>query len=338
MEYIPYVYSVIHVPTGQFYIGCKYGKSGGNTHPDLFWVKGGYFTSSDLVKQLIEEFGAESFIVKVRKTFSCPFQTQEYEKRFIRRVFKHKKCLNLNIGGVKVDYENKILKMKVNGVSKYDLIGKKSSEWYRSIDPETGLTNAQIQALKITGIKRSQETIEKIRLSKQVVGEDGLTLAKRLGLRRTGSNNTVHIPGVKEKVSEGVKRFLENESEEDRSKRLAIQRQAMKRPEVRQKQIDWNKDRNPARNTFWYNDGVQSFRLKPDDPKILSLGLYEGRIAGDSISGHKYEKVVCPHCDTAGAGGNMKRYHFDNCSKRNNEIKLGSDKNDSTYSLEEVLN
>lgn len=29
--------------------------------------------------------------------------------------------------------------------------------------------------------------------------------------------------------------------------------------------------------------------------------------------GHVYEKILCPYCGKVGAGGNMKRWHFDNC-------------------------
>lgn len=29
--------------------------------------------------------------------------------------------------------------------------------------------------------------------------------------------------------------------------------------------------------------------------------------------GRKHPNVTCPHCDLTGSGGNMKRYHFDNC-------------------------
>ena len=32
--------------------------------------------------------------------------------------------------------------------------------------------------------------------------------------------------------------------------------------------------------------------------------------------GHKYTKVICPHCKKKGGGGNMKRYHFDNCKNK----------------------
>jgi len=29
--------------------------------------------------------------------------------------------------------------------------------------------------------------------------------------------------------------------------------------------------------------------------------------------------VTCPHCGKEGAGGSMKRYHFDNCKEKNND-------------------
>lgn len=32
-----------------------------------------------------------------------------------------------------------------------------------------------------------------------------------------------------------------------------------------------------------------------------------------AAKGRKFENVICPHCGTIGAGGNMTRYHFDNC-------------------------
>jgi len=30
-------------------------------------------------------------------------------------------------------------------------------------------------------------------------------------------------------------------------------------------------------------------------------------------TGMKYKESVCPHCNKKGGGGNMKRYHFNNC-------------------------
>lgn len=36
---------------------------------------------------------------------------------------------------------------------------------------------------------------------------------------------------------------------------------------------------------------------------------------GNHMYGRKLEVVGCPHCDTKGAGGSMKRWHFDNCKE-----------------------
>ena len=33
----------------------------------------------------------------------------------------------------------------------------------------------------------------------------------------------------------------------------------------------------------------------------------------ESRTGMKYKEHTCPHCGKVGRGGNMKRYHFDNC-------------------------
>jgi hypothetical protein len=50
MDYIPYTYIVKNKTTGLFYYGVKISKLDAN--PKLFWQR--YFTSSRLVKQLIE--------------------------------------------------------------------------------------------------------------------------------------------------------------------------------------------------------------------------------------------------------------------------------------------
>ena len=36
---------------------------------------------------------------------------------------------------------------------------------------------------------------------------------------------------------------------------------------------------------------------------------------GNHMYGRKLEVVECPHCNTKGAGGSMKRWHFDNCKE-----------------------
>lgn len=96
----PYTYFVLHIPTGLKYYGSKYGK---DSDPRTFWKPGGYFTSSVKVKQLLEEYGIDSFKAEVRKVFNEPGQALNYEYRFLKRVSAIKKTdwLNENLGGEK---------------------------------------------------------------------------------------------------------------------------------------------------------------------------------------------------------------------------------------------
>ena len=97
---IPYTYFVLHIPTGLKYYGSKYGKG---ANPDTFWKSGGYFTSSVKVKNLLNEYGIDSFKAEVRKVFESPDQALNYEYRFLKKVSALDKSewLNENLGGEK---------------------------------------------------------------------------------------------------------------------------------------------------------------------------------------------------------------------------------------------
>lgn len=96
----PYTYFLLHKPTGLKYYGSKYER---DADPALFWKPGGYFSSSDKVKSLILEYGAETFRAEVRKIFSTPDDAIEYEYKFLEKVGALKKAdwLNENAGGKK---------------------------------------------------------------------------------------------------------------------------------------------------------------------------------------------------------------------------------------------
>lgn len=94
---IPYTYYILHIPTGKKYYGSKYGKG---ANPETFWKIGGYFTSSEKVKTLLQEYGAGSFRAEVRKIFDTPEQALKYEYRFLTKVHALDKTewLNENLG------------------------------------------------------------------------------------------------------------------------------------------------------------------------------------------------------------------------------------------------
>lgn len=81
METIPYTYKLIFKPTGQYYYGVRYAK---NCNPSDLWDK--YFSSSKHIHNLIKEFGLNSFIVKITKTFTNKEDAINYEHKILTRV------------------------------------------------------------------------------------------------------------------------------------------------------------------------------------------------------------------------------------------------------------
>lgn len=59
----------------------------------------------------------------------------------------------------------------------------------------------------------------------------------------------------------------------------------------------------------WFNDGTNDYFIFPNDIK-------ENYMSGRIKKTRTMIVKCCPHCNASGAGGNMTRYHFDNCKNR----------------------
>jgi hypothetical protein len=77
----PYTYLIKHIPTDQYYYGVRYAKK---CNPNDLWKA--YFTSSKRVKNLIEQYGKDSFEYEVRKTFDSIEDAQNWEKRVLMKM------------------------------------------------------------------------------------------------------------------------------------------------------------------------------------------------------------------------------------------------------------
>lgn len=77
----PYTYCITHVPSGKRYYGVRWAK---NCDPSELWVT--YFTSSKVIKSLIEQDGAESFTYSVRKVFTTIEKALLWEQTVLYRL------------------------------------------------------------------------------------------------------------------------------------------------------------------------------------------------------------------------------------------------------------
>ena len=81
--YIPFTYCLTFIPTGQRYYGVRYTEKE-IAHPDQLWTT--YFTSSNIIKDLITEYGKDSFTYQVRKMFIDAVSANAWETQFLTKI------------------------------------------------------------------------------------------------------------------------------------------------------------------------------------------------------------------------------------------------------------
>jgi hypothetical protein len=131
MSTIPFSYHLFHNPTNQHYYGIKYAKG---CNPTDLWTT--YFSSSDKVKQLITEYGVDSFVATVRRTFSTASEALAWECRVLQRLNVRDRTdwLNRHNGGTKfrspIEHSpetKEILRRKITGKKRSENTKKKQS-------------------------------------------------------------------------------------------------------------------------------------------------------------------------------------------------------------------
>lgn len=81
MSTIFFTYHIYHPKTNKNYYGARW-KPG--CKPEDLWTT--YFTSSKKVHALIKEYGKESFVITIRKTFNNKTDCISWEQRVLKKV------------------------------------------------------------------------------------------------------------------------------------------------------------------------------------------------------------------------------------------------------------
>ena len=177
---ISYTYLLIHIPSGKKYYGVRYAK---NCSPDDFWTK--YFTSSKKVKELIKEYGKDSFTFEIRKTFTTTIDAIKWEEKVLRRmkILHNENWLNQNIAGAIINTPETISKMIESNkkVRIYKTGFKPSAESRKKMsDAKKGKPSPN------KGKKMSEEQKEKIsiKLKGKIVKPETREKLKNSALRR----------------------------------------------------------------------------------------------------------------------------------------------------------
>jgi hypothetical protein len=138
----PYTYIITHLPTGKRYYGSRYSYQ---CKPTDLWIK--YFTSSQVVRDLIKQDGVNAFSIEIRKTFTTVKECRSWESRFLHKIDArfNDKWLNAHNGGsdfYNVSLASDITKQRMSEVR----LGKPKSEsmkqnsmWYYELKFANGV-------------------------------------------------------------------------------------------------------------------------------------------------------------------------------------------------------
>lgn len=268
---IPFTYKLVFKPTGQYYYGVRWAKG---CNPSDLWTK--YFSSSRVIKKLINEFGKDSFIYKVTKTFDNRGDASIWETSLLKRVNARENSRFLN---------------KVNNLESYDITGLK---WVHHT--ETGIEamhNPNISLPSGWEYGFSKSHIENNKKSHQKLYENGRYKPWNFGggfptgpcsekRRNSISKSRLNTPKIKceycyKELDPGNFKLFHGEK---CKKNPTVDPKIL---ESRSKKAKESMDKQKKNGTF----------SKPKAPS----GIF-----------------ICPHCKYEGTNyGNMMRNHFSRC-------------------------
>lgn len=229
----PYTYIIECKPINKKYYGVRYAK---DSKPEDLWTT--YFTSSKIVRNLIETYGKESFEIQIDKEFETVEEAIDYEHQFIitNNLSSDPNWLNVHRRKA-IDFNDPVIKEKLSIARRGRITSEETKKKLSIIGKNKKLSEETKRKLSIahTGKKMSQEAIDKARESRKKNGKHQGESHWTYGKQRDEE--------TRKKISESLK--------------------------------------------------------------------------GKSyIKGYKHETKTCPYCGKEGSGGNMTRYHFNNCRKK----------------------
>jgi len=161
-----YTYLIGWSKQNLWYYGSRYSK---NAKPEDLWVT--YFTSSKYVKKIVKEYG-DPDIIQIRKIFYSAINTQNWEKKVLRRlnVLYEDKWLNKNVGG----------RIYIEKQTEEHVKKRIENKKHNPKQKEFALYASRIAAEKRKGTRDSEET----KIKRNTTLKETLRKQKEMGIKR----------------------------------------------------------------------------------------------------------------------------------------------------------
>ncbi len=238
----PYVYIIMNKTTGIKYIGSKTAK---NAHPELFWVN--YFTSSNIVKLMIESFGKDDFIYRILKVHKTKYDAQQHELKLLKRVTKRHDYANIHSGY----YNNK----SEEDMEELDMMQKKLASLTGKLSKEnnTGIFSISDEE-RLLVCARAGKAAAKInkKLNRAIFNEDF----------RKRQHNTLREKQVSAYYDPKLRMEISSKGGKNgRFSSIYFEKNGLKEEDRIKEQSERGKRGGPKNKGFlWYNDGMNSYK------------------------------------------------------------------------------
>lgn len=291
MLYIPYTYLIKHKESEKLYHGSRTAKG---CNPNELLTESGYITSSQIVKNIINKEGLDSFEIINIETFITSEEARLAEEMY------HKEY---DVEG-NVCYFN-----RHNAGGKFFCTGH-SEETRKKL----GTPNNK----HMLGKKHSKETLEKFKYRKYSSGEDHYLYGKKrpeeITKKAIATRKERNYTGEKScwfgKSGEGTPNYGNKHSDEAKLK-ISKANKGRKHSEETRKNMSQSrkgKKQDKIKCPHCNKEGGNVMkRYHFDNCKYLLKNQ-------EILKPNKL--LICPHCNKEGDVMNMKRWHFDNCKHK----------------------
>jgi hypothetical protein len=202
--YTPYFYIIQDTRNGMYYAGAKWAQG---CHPSDFMIEGGYITSSDTIKKLIEQHGLDVFVIRKIRTFKTADEAYNYETRFLKKIKARNNPKFYN--GHENDGAMNVNKMKIIMMGLYGVENPFQAEEIKSKIKQTNLEKYGDEVYTRTDEYRQKYTktcIEKYGVAYHTQSESTKSAQKETNIRNRGVENPSHCPEVRAKISASTRK------------------------------------------------------------------------------------------------------------------------------------
>jgi hypothetical protein len=241
--YQPYFYIIQDIRNGMYYAGAKWAQG---CHPEQLLKEGGYPTSSETIKKIIDENGLDTFAIRKIRTFKSSEEAYDYETRFL----------------VKVDAKNH--PRFYNGHNNKRPPAYGTQGFIDIMISKYGVTHP-IYSSDITQ-KRKETNVAKYGVEHYSQTDEYKEKYKNTSLEKYGVEHPLQSPEIREK---GKNTNLEKYGVEHAMQNKSIREKGRKTNLVRNGSETYN-NRDLAKETYYKNYGVDHYTKTPENRAILS--------------------------------------------------------------------